>query len=304
MVNATSLYNIIYDNFSPKIDDEYLNSLESYMLTPKLADEINKSVDILGYPVETENSQIETQTMEQTSDILSDVREYINSGVETEAKKSVIETIIPETKNTLFWSIFIGNYGYDEYLAVGGKYLSREIAEKQKIVASFSENKRLKTSNHKITNVAMQEIIADLSVVKDEVYSNLVAYSIFYGKHIYFLMEHSYLEFYPTEEKAGKSEVDMKNTIVISMQPKTNRRQRIFGVSLNIGEDDLHDLLKTRIPLEHYRRPLRGVSSYKTDELDSMMNKIQSLADVKTGKMKKAEIYNYIAERIMLDYST
>lgn len=292
MVNASSLYNVFYDNYSPMITDEYLESISEYMYTSIPKKEICKSPK--EEPVSVE--------------VVSEPESLIPPPPPVLIKpKMVEETIIPETKNTLFWSIFIGNYGYEEYLDVGGKYLNREIEEKQKIVASFSNNKKLKTSNHKITNVGMQEIIADLSVVKDEVYSNLVAYSIFYGKHIYFLMNHSYLEFYPTEEMPSPEEdefTDMSNVIVITMQPKTNRKQRIFGVELNLSKVGLNQLLKSRIHLEHYNRPLRGVSSYKSGELDEMMRNIQPLADISTAKMKKTDIYNYIAERIMLDYST
>ncbi len=290
MVNASSLYEIFYENYSPSITDEYLKNLEQHMLTQ--------------FPLQEEEDIIlsqEPQELQHEEPILK--VENISKVELSIPLKKINETIIPETKNTLFWSIFIGNYGYEEYLAVGGRYLNHEINEKQKIVAAFANNKRLKTSNHKITNVAMQEIIADLSVVKDEVYSNLVAYSIFYGKHIYFLMEHSYLEFYPTEDKDAIND-DMSNVIVIQMQPKTNRKQRIFGVLMNLSRNELNQLLSTRIALEHYNKPLRGVSSYKSGDLDEMFHKVQSLANISTEKMKKADIYNYIAERIMLDYST
>lgn len=303
MVIASSLYDIFYRNNKTGLDQESLNSLRKYMLTKDFTIEFENNMHMKPIIIETAKLSHEAiPSIIIDPPVLAPPKPII-----IEKKMPMTKTFIPESKNTLFWSVFIGNYGYEEYLAVNGKFLNKEIEEKQKIVAFFNNNKKLKMSNHKLTNAAMQEIIADLSVIKDELYSNLVAYSIFYEKTIFLLMNHSYYIFNAVSETLSAcSEINMENTIVITMQPRKNHRQRIFGVQLNMTSEELAELLKTRILLEHYNKPLRGVSSYKSDELDAMFRKIQSLGEIQNqpSKLKKADMYTYITEKIMEDVSS
>ena len=52
--------------------------------------------------------------------------------------------IVPDKMDTLFWCMYISNYGEQQYLAIGNKYGNAEIAEKQKIVEFLKSNKNVR----------------------------------------------------------------------------------------------------------------------------------------------------------------
>lgn len=206
--------------------------------------------------------------------------------------------IIPQSANTLFWSIFIGQYGYDEYLRIGTKYLNREMDEKQRIVASLaSQPKKMKLSNYKITNVAIQEILAEMSILQHDTFMTLVAYASFYEKTILLVFDHSYLLFGRNGEDV---DLDPSHTIVVVQQPECGRRKRIYGVLYPTTREQIDDVLQSKIRLDHYAKPMKGMSAYKLADLESIVHKIPSLETA--TKRTKSDLYNAIVHYLAIPY--
>ena len=63
----------------------------------------------------------------------------------------------PEKKDTLFWCLYIAKNGLNAYNAITQGYSNIEMQEKQQIMESIkTQPSRLKNTNVKITNVAIQ----------------------------------------------------------------------------------------------------------------------------------------------------
>jgi hypothetical protein len=216
--------------------------------------------------------------------------------------------VVPDPANTLFWSIFIGQYGYAEYLRIGTKYLNREMDEKHAIVKALSATpKKMKQSNYKITNVAIQEIMAEMSILQHDRFMNVVAYAAFYEKTIVLVFDHSYMVFRPTDGNEDPRGFDPATTIVVEQQAENARRKRMYGVVLDVTPEYLARMVDTKIRLEHYTKPMKGVSSYTTAELEERMSKIPSLEIERENhpkKWKKSELYECVVNVLAVPYQS
>jgi hypothetical protein len=79
---------------------------------------------------------------------------------EKEKEKEKSDIYYPEKKDTLFWCLYIAKNGLNAYNSITQGYSNIEMEEKQKIMESIkTQPSRLKNTNVKITNVAIQEIM-------------------------------------------------------------------------------------------------------------------------------------------------
>jgi hypothetical protein len=89
----------------------------------------------------------------------------------------------PQKENALFWCIYIANYGESEFYRIGNRYQNRELDEKQKIIQYIKNNpKKIKESNHKVTNIMVQELMSSLMIQKVASLHDCIVYSIFCHK--------------------------------------------------------------------------------------------------------------------------
>jgi hypothetical protein len=298
------LHQIFYGHKKFDFSKETLDKLEaSYMLTVErwetfvsdaknaLTRKTNKTSSSSCIPMVAHN-------MAGSSSMVAPPRVGIPMEIPTCGAPSAPSVIVPQSANTLFWSIFIGQYGYDEYLRIGTKYLNREMEEKQRIVTSLaSQPKKLKTSNYKITNVAIEEILAEMSILQHDTFMTVVAYASFYDKTIWLVFDHSYLVFCPHGEDTN---LDPSQTIVVVQQPEGARRKRLYGVMYPTTRERLDDITQSKLRLEHYQKPLKGMSAYKLPDLESMICKIPCLETA--DKRKKSELYDTIVNYLAIPY--
>jgi len=191
---------------------------------------------------------------------------------------------------TLFWCVFLAHYGYSEFLRVGKRFQNRELEEKQQIMETLSKNpKQMKDGNMKLTNDSIQEILSGLMVSTNDSFSALVAYSKYYNKTIYVVFSCSFLVFSNTKEP---TEAKIEDTCVLYQ----TRKHPKYGGSYRLEEEPTLEKLKnireTKIEMEHYAKPFRGISAYKLGDLETMAQKIGVL-DAKG----KADLYAKIVEK-------
>ena len=178
----------------------------------------------------------------------------------------------PDKKDTLFWSIYIGRNGITEYENIHRGYGNVEIAEKHKIMTFIKERpNRLKTTNIKLTNVGIQEIMSDIVTNATISVSNLPALAVFYNTRILLTKENAfYIDICPEEPET---------TLVLI------KGRKGYGIHL---EPDVAAIETTQFLLHRYDKPLQAISNYTTDELKEVAKRL-GVDTMK--KQKKAELY-------------
>ena len=198
----------------------------------------------------------------------------------------------PRKEDSLFWSIYIAKHGVKEFMSIG-RYHNIELEEKQKMVAAFQKAPaQLKQTNIKISNVAIQEILADLMINKRTQLSTIIAMSVYYGVEIYLVNESNcvYLRYTPSV---------VTETAIIY---KDSTR----GINYSVSTGSEHEILvshirDTMLELGHGAKLLPGISHYKVEDLEEIAGKINVNIGLDSGKkMKKTELYAKIVEKAVM----
>lgn len=192
-----------------------------------------------------------------------------------------------EHRDTLFWSLYILHHGYLEYMKIQINYGNMYLNEKKKVYDNLCSKRDLvKTCNMKITNVAFQEIMSDL-----------ISYS---NKNIDFVLLYAFIAHYKyniiilNKDKQSffhfKNDMNGDTTHLIEI-----RKEKYFNISKeNMNDDEINTIYTTYILLHKYDKPMKGVSSYKVDDLKTIAEKLQLNHD----KTKKDELYTQIYKNI------
>jgi hypothetical protein len=207
---------------------------------------------------------------------------------ETGDVKEVPTVFTPTQNNSLFWCIFISNYGYAEYEMVGKKYDNRFIEENQKMVNYIkSSPSSIKETNYKVTNVMVQEILSEFMTQSTRKSNNnmmltVIAQSALYKKHIFVCSpKNTYLKFIPNKLIDYD---DITDVIIIYYDGS-----RAYSVDMNVTEENIAAIKSTRFCLEHWEKPLKGISNYKTADLVNIAN----ILKINTN-CNKPELYKLI----------
>jgi len=204
---------------------------------------------------------------------------------------------------TVFWCMFIAHYGYDEYVLLSGNRLNnRELEEKQKIMETLSKNpKQLKDGSMRLTHDGVQEILSILMTSSNHDFMELVAYSMYYKKTVVVEFDCAYLVYSPekTESSVLDARTPTKDTIILKRKPSTRgtgkERRGYYSLDMEPTPEKLEQIRESKVALEHYAKPFRGVSTYKMSELEEMAKKV--LGDTPNTKLKKGELYAAIVEK-------
>ena len=172
-------------------------------------------------------------------------------------------------QDTLFWSLYISNYGQTNYESIGRGYSNVEISEKQKVVEFVK-----KVPNIVKTKVMLQEIMSDLMTNARITPSLLPAFAAFYKKRLIITKRSKFfIEFCPPDI------VDIETVHLI----KNDKG--------NYGIDYAPPNLDKLIRLNSHNSPLNAISTYKIDELNGIATRVGIDTTV---KRKKAELYQEI----------
>ena len=225
--------------------------------------------------------------------------------------------IVPDKMDTLFWCMYISNYGEQQYLAIGNKYGNAEIAEKQKIVEFLKSNKNvLKNLNRKITIGLYQEIMSDLMTNAKTVLLSLVAFSVYYKKNIILLntinktfLEYRYDDHSIINNNSDNSEKSGELGPWLVIKYTENKKYGFFAEEI----EDISDIIREYIYIAAPDKPLKGISTYKIGELLEIASKIPELANIsgsefeegtskklaKEPKMPKPDLYGKIWHNLL-----
>ena len=272
-----------YNRAIPKATPPIQSIPELVVSIPKVDDLLN-TLDFLDSKPTSSKEIVPTNTTIRSEPISQKQKPTIVAGNRTQNERPQNE------RPTLFWCVFLAHYGYSEFLRVGKRFQNRELEEKQQIMETLSKNpKQMKDGNMKLTNDSIQEILSGLMVSTNDSFSALVAYSKYYNKTIYVVFACSFLVFSNTKEPR---EAKIEDICVLYQ----TRKHPKYGGSYRLEEEPtlekLERIRETKIEMEHYAKPFRGISAYKLADLEAMAQKIGVL-----DASGKADLYAKIVEK-------
>lgn len=278
-----TLYQIFYgtNKFDKSAD---IQKCSSYMLTKENVEKW-LSKDAPKKPEDTIQN-IQTVTATATATNTSTIND---EHICTNAKKEKTQTVFyPRQKNSLFWCVYIGAYGMGEYTMAERKSANVEMQERQKMFDYFRENPaKLKQGNTKVSNVLIQEIMADIMVETrdpNSVFHMLIAYSVFHKKTIYYVRKNTYIVFSYMEDS---EDTDIENTLVIYA-----KNEKEYGICEDPTEEDIREIIDNKYRWVSYDKPLRGISTYKMSDLEEIARRLQvDVCNAEGVPLKKAELY-------------
>jgi hypothetical protein len=208
--------------------------------------------------------------------------------------KEEIKMFEPKQKDSIFWCIFIYIYGYSEYRTIGSRYGNRELEEKQKMITYFKENSKcLKTTNHKITNGNIQEIYSEyLSFQNETTLMGVIGLVVYYNIRILLVdsSKNIYLDYHTND-----TSTPIKTCILYKNKGIRGQTKYCFDMSMDENKESDEKIKNTMLCLEHYTKPLKAISTYKSCDLDEIVKKL-NINDESIKKIKKQELYNKIVE--------
>jgi len=280
----TFYHKIFVQNIFDKPEDSLL--LEKYMYTNDFMLGIIKKEEYTDNQRQVIDENNFQENVKNTIEVEPVQLPVIHNSIQFEKNKKLDSIVFPEKMDNLFWSIFISVYGYTEYETIGRCYSNREISEKQNIMEFIKKNpKSLKSMDKKITKAMTQEILSDIMSNKKTTLDVLPAFALFYKKNIIILNEKNkniYLKINLVE--------DTKEYILL-----IKNKKGFFGLDTDITSEKIQNIFDTKFCLEHYNKPLKSISNYKSDELNSIGEMMGLDINI---KLKKQELYNEICKLI------
>jgi len=257
------------------------SSFEPFMCSLERKEELLSAVEI--HEKEKE-SEVEG-TIEETKEIAETK--------ETDETKEIAETkdrLYKQTfyakgcQDSLFWSLYIAKYGYNEFLRVGSNNGKLELKEKQAAVDCIHSIGAVKMSElfqHKLTKVFVNELISELLTKPKMSYSGVYAICAYYQCQVCIvdLEKNTYLHFANS----------FPDSYILYKNPQ--KKQSYF---VDIGHQimSLENIQKTMYCLVHYDKPLKSISNYTVSQLEDLAEQVGVTV---LPKMKKQVLFEALA---------
>ena len=210
------------------------------------------------------------------------------------------------SEQSLFWSVFIAVKGYGEYLREQRRAANVWIEERMRIVDSLKKAPRqMKESNHKLSLEKIQALFSGMMTSRQDKEEDGILYAAYYKIPIVILYEKTAVVF-DTESTRYASTESTDPVIYLRAAgtariDRNGRRQieyslvdaaKLEGVREGILSGD-------RFVVDNLGNGLRGISTYKTDELLDKLDKLTG--ERAPGKMAKPELYAEVAKLVAMD---
>jgi hypothetical protein len=204
--------------------------------------------------------------------------------------------------------MYVHSHGFTAFettKAIGTNMLNLMMNEKRSLFDFFNkdENKTaLKNINHKITNVKINEIKCDL-MTKPMLTSieALIPCCVYWNCPIYVdLGNKTFLHFVPNTYVSDEDAVALDPNAVLLYMCEGR-----FELELDAEKkaQRIREMCQGFYKIPHYEKPLLGIGTYKTDELQYLYDMVISASDIKcctSSKMKKQDLYAAIAQKCVL----
>jgi len=250
------------------------------------------------YMLTTENKDTIINNSNTNENVISSDEHKIEESEELSRESHIKkeELYQPKQQDTLFWCLYIMNYGYNDYLQIAHNYGVKELEEKQNISKFMKENVvRIKNTNYKLTNVAIQEVLSELLTSQKETsLLCLIVMIVYYNINILIINENTkcMLEFWCNKDRIPSiNNSNEEGDALTYVLYKTDNGKYKLQYE-NIGSFQINDFKEKYVVLESYNKYIKAISNYKVEELEDMAKKFGVFDETK--KYKKAELYELV----------
>ncbi len=219
-------------------------------------------------------------------------------------------------KDSLFWCMYVHSHGYatfETHKAIGTNMLNLMMNEKRIMSEFFNkdENKTaLKNTNHKITNIKINEIKCDL-MTKPMLTSieALIPCCVYWKCPIYVdLGNKTFLYFVPNTYVFDDEVNETSDPNIVLLYMVEGR----FELEMDAEKKThrINEMRENSYKIPHYEKPMMGIGAYKIEELQYLYDRIICASNIaccngtqgaehptllQSSKMKKQEMYDAIA---------
>jgi hypothetical protein len=189
-----------------------------------------------------------------------------------------------------------GHTAFETHKAIGTNMLNLMMTEKRVISEFFNkdENKTaLKNTNHKITNIKINEIKCDL-MTKPMLTSieALIPCCVYWNCPIYVdLGNKTFLHFVPNTYVSDDDNTGLTDSNAVLLYMVDGRFE--LEMDQEKKSKGIAELRQNCYKIPHYEKPMMGIGTHKTDELQYLYDMVIGTKEDK--KMKKQELYDAIA---------
>lgn len=208
--------------------------------------------------------------------------------VKEEVQKS--ELFMPKVNDRLFCCIYILSIGIGEFHMLGNRYKNAELTEKQKIMDYIQKEKtNIKTSalqnGVKMTNVKLQNVASELMTDRKTTWYTFWVLCFYYKINAILVQKDIYMEF-------------NTDSIYDTYHFEKNDDHQITVDCVKLSNDKIFQLKMNRLKVDPFLdKILKGISSYKTSDLQSMLETLNLNCNV--DKPKKQDLYECVIKYLV-----
>jgi len=290
--NVTTIFDIL------KLQPFMMTLKNRTSLLNKIMYETDSSDEEKGQDVEKDNIFIHTSSPIVESVITTiDNNEDTNDNINTEETivQPVEDLILPKQSDTLFWCLYILHHGYNDYEQISRNYGVKEMEEKKKIHDFLVKNKtKMKNTNHRVTNVMIQEILSDLITVQKQTNMNvLIAMLVYYNINLLIIDSSGklMLEYWLNKDDIPNMNELQREHVNTHILYKDNNGKYSLQVE-PISVSKIYELKERMFVCQSYEKPVLSESHYKVSDLKEIVKRLRLTDDV--NKYKKNELYEML----------
>lgn len=274
-----------YDN--PIIElSQIMNILKPHMYTTTTLNAVQQ------VPCQDNKDSIVTPTtkiVEATTKIVEETPVILDKPQNVPEKvEQKMEHIKPNLIDSLFWCLYIINYGYNDFLQINRNHRVKQLEIQSQVIDKIQKDKNcMKNTNFKFTNVSIQELTSDLITISKAInYNTALSLCVLYNINIYII----------DNSKGVYIKLISNTDIELPTYAIYREKLNTYSVDIEALTADKITALENLICLESYLRPLKTISNYKIVELTELANKFKLLEEDK--KYKKQELYELVYNKI------
>ena len=284
-------FNMLPDNFSlDSISDKMLLKSNIIDFNHSAHDKSNKTmkpnkIDIF-YKLNSEASKMESSKIEGSK--TEDAKELTNNK-KADSKFSVRDRkfFYPKEKDTLFWCYYINKYGIDKYFDNKKRSFVVEHDYKISIIEKI-QNMKDELKLNKIKKLVVEDELINRAKIE---IASIKLLMLLDNENLLLIKKNCYQKIVFNRDKLSLS-VDNYNVIFCDVDN--------YYLQKNLNDRELVDIINKSYEIDNFDKPLKGISSYKLDELHEICKKLNIGLSSNLGKNKtKQVLYTEILEKFI-----
>ena len=279
-------FNMLPDNFSlDSISDKMLLKSNIIDFNHSAHNKSNKSIkpnkiDIF-YKLASQDDMIDSSKPDSSKELTN------NSKVNGKFPIRDRKFFYPKEKDTLFWCYYINKYGIDKYF--DNKKSSFVVEHDYKIsIIDKIQNMKDELKLNKIKKVVVEDEL--MNKPKIEI-ASIKLLMLLDNENLLLIKKNCYQKIVFNRDKLELS-VDNYNVIFCDVDN--------YYLQKNLNDRELVDIINKSYEIDNFDKPLKGISSYKLDELHEICKKLNIELSSNLGKNKtKQVLYTEILEKFI-----